>query len=49
MQRSELEHIIRKALETEGALEQALSSGRPTVIDVKTHIEGIAPLAWVPE
>ena len=31
------------------ALEQALSCGRPAVIDVKTHIEGIAPMPWVPE
>ena len=27
-------------------LEQALSAERPAVIDVKTHIEGIAPPAW---
>ncbi|MCH2202433.1 MAG: thiamine pyrophosphate-binding protein [Fuerstiella sp.] len=30
------------------ALEQALSCGRPAVVDVKTHIEGIAPEAWLP-
>jgi thiamine pyrophosphate-dependent acetolactate synthase large subunit-like protein len=40
---------VRKAAEIEGALDQALSSGRPAVIDVKTHIEGIAPPAWVPQ
>ncbi len=28
------------------ALEQALASGKPAVIDVKTDIEGIAPRAW---
>ena len=31
-----------------GALEQALNCGKPAVIDVKTHIEGIAPPAWLP-
>ncbi len=30
------------------ALDQAISSGKPAVIDVKTHIEGIAPPAWSP-
>lgn len=33
----------------ESALDQAISSDRPTVIDVKTNIEGIAPKAWLPE
>jgi acetolactate synthase-1/2/3 large subunit len=40
---------VRKAAEIGGALDQALSSGRPAIIDVKTHIEGIAPPAWVPQ
>ena len=31
------------------ALDQALSAGRPSVIDVKTHIEGIAPKPWEPK
>ncbi len=30
------------------ALDQAISADKPTVIDVKTHIEGIAPTAWLP-
>lgn len=30
------------------AIDQAISSNRPTVIDVKTNIEGIAPTAWLP-
>jgi acetolactate synthase-1/2/3 large subunit len=30
----------------EGALDQALISGKPAVIDVKTNIESIAPPAW---
>ena len=34
--------------EFSGALDQALSCGKPAVIDVKTHIEGIAPPAWLP-
>jgi len=29
-----------------GALEQALASGRPALVDVKTSIEGIAPPPW---
>ena len=32
--------------ELSGALDQALSSDLPAVIDVKTAIEGIAPAAW---
>jgi acetolactate synthase-1/2/3 large subunit len=31
------------------AIEQAVSANRPTVIDVKTNIEGIAPKAWLPD
>lgn len=31
-----------------GALEQALESGRPAIIDVKTDIESITPKAWAP-
>ena len=34
--------------ELSGALDQALASGKPAIIDVKTHIEGIAPRAWAP-
>lgn len=30
----------------QGALDQALNAGKPAVIDVRTHIEGIAPKAW---
>ncbi len=39
---------VHKPSELAGALDQAFASGRPTVVDVKTHIEGIAPRAWVP-
>lgn len=31
------------------ALDEAISSNKPTVIDVKTNIDGIAPTAWLPE
>ena len=39
---------VNKPSELEGALEQALNAGKPAVIDVKTHIEGIADRAWMP-
>ena len=39
---------VTKPNELAGAIEQALSAERPAVIDVKTHIEGIAPRAWSP-
>ncbi len=32
-----------------GALDQAFASGKPAVIDVKTHLDGIAEKAWTPE
>jgi acetolactate synthase-1/2/3 large subunit len=40
---------VNKPAEFPGALEQALSCGRPAIVDVKTHIEGIAPAAWLPQ
>ena len=39
---------VNKPAEFAGALEQALSCGRPAIIDVKTSIDGIAPAAWLP-
>ena len=39
---------VNKPSELEGALERALNAGKPAVIDVKTHIEGIADRAWMP-
>ena len=39
---------VHKPSELAGALDQAFASGRPAVVDVKTHLEGIAPRAWVP-
>lgn len=37
---------VNKPSELNSALDQALAAGKPAVIDVKTHIEGIAPPAW---
>ena len=39
---------VTKPSEIAGALERAFAAGRPVVIDVKTDVEGIAPLAWTP-
>jgi acetolactate synthase-1/2/3 large subunit len=40
---------VNKPSEFQGALELALSCGKPAIVDVKTDIEGIAPLAWLPK
>lgn len=37
---------VNKPNEINTALEKAIESGKPCVIDVKTDIEGIAPVAW---
>ena len=39
---------VNKPSELAGALDQAFASGKPAVVDVKTHVEGIAPRAWMP-
>jgi acetolactate synthase-1/2/3 large subunit len=39
---------VNKPSELAGALDQAFAAGRPAVVDVKTHVEGIAPRAWTP-
>ena len=39
---------VNKPDELPGALDRAFASGRPAVVDVKTHLEGIAPRAWMP-
>ena len=39
---------VNKPSEISGALDQAFAAGKPAVVDVKTHIDGIAPRAWVP-
>ena len=37
---------VERPADIGGAIERALDSGRPTVVDVATDIDGIAPLAW---
>ena len=39
---------VNKPSELASALDQACGSGKPAVVDVKTHVEGIAPNAWLP-
>ncbi len=39
---------VNKPNELSSALDQAFDSGKPAVVDVKTHLEGIAPRAWLP-
>ena len=39
---------VNKPSELASALDQAFDSGRPAVVDVKTHVEGIAPRTWMP-
>ena len=39
---------VNKPSELAGALDQAFAAGKPAVVDVKTHVEGIAPRAWRP-
>ena len=39
---------VNKPSELAGALAQAFAAGKPAVVDVKTHVEGIAPGAWTP-
>lgn len=40
---------VTRPSEMGSALDEAISSNKPTVIDVKTHVEGIAPKAWLPQ
>ena len=39
---------VEQPSEIQGALEQAIASGRPAVVDVRTDIEGMAPPPWSP-
>ena len=39
---------VHKPSELANALDQAFAAGKPAVVDVKTHLEGIAPQAWTP-
>jgi acetolactate synthase-1/2/3 large subunit len=39
---------VNRIGELRDALDQAFASGQPAVVDVKTHLDGIAPAAWLP-
>ena len=39
---------VNKPQEIASILEQAFAAGKPAVVDVKTHLDGIAPTAWKP-
>jgi acetolactate synthase-1/2/3 large subunit len=39
---------VEQPSEIQGALEQAIASGRPAVVDVRTDIEGMSPPPWSP-
>ena len=39
---------VDKPGDLEGALDKAFSANRPVVVDVKSHIDAIAPIAWLP-
>ena len=40
---------VDKPGDLHGALEAAFSANRPVIMDVKSHVDGIAPRAWLPE
>ena len=40
--------VVHKPNELSSALDQAFSAGKPAVVDVKTHLEGIAPQPYLP-
>jgi acetolactate synthase-1/2/3 large subunit len=39
---------VNQPSELSSALDQAFAAEKPAVVDVKTHIDGIAPRAWTP-
>lgn len=39
---------VNKPSELASALDEAFAAEKPAVVDVKTHVEGIAPRAWMP-
>lgn len=41
--------VVHKPSELKGALEEALASNKPAIVDVRTHLEGIAPRAYMPK
>ena len=40
--------VVHKPSELSSALDQAFSAGKPAVVDVKTHLEGVAPQPYLP-
>ena len=40
---------VNKPTELSSAIDRAFTAEKPVVIDVKTHLDGIAPGAWAPE
>jgi acetolactate synthase-1/2/3 large subunit len=40
---------VRHPSQLSSALDQAFASGKPAVVDVKTHIDGIAAPPWAPQ
>jgi acetolactate synthase-1/2/3 large subunit len=40
---------VNKPGELAAALDQAFAANKPAVVDVKTHLDGIAPRAWRPQ
>jgi acetolactate synthase-1/2/3 large subunit len=39
---------VQKPGDLSSALAQAFAAGKPALVDVKTHLDGIAPRAWTP-
>jgi acetolactate synthase-1/2/3 large subunit len=39
---------VTKPSELRSALDRAISSGRPAIVDVQSDIEALAPTAWQP-
>jgi acetolactate synthase-1/2/3 large subunit len=40
--------VVKSPSAIPGALEQAFAADRPVVVDVRTHLDGIAPHGWLP-
>ncbi len=40
--------VVHKPSELSSALDQAFAAGKPAVVDVKTHLEGVAPQPYLP-
>jgi acetolactate synthase-1/2/3 large subunit len=40
--------VVHKASELSGAFERAFAADKPVLLDVRTHVDGIAPPMWAP-